>query len=237
MTARDDVHRALGEVVRPYLRAEGFTVTGQTWRLVTPEHDFGVVDVQSSKWNRPEMYECVMNLGVVPAPWWDWQQSYATRGRQQGLRVTGGRALPSSASGLFRGRLHAGGIAKREQWWKVQDLSEAYAAAEDMVAQLQMRGIPLLRRLLDRRTMLEVLRTRAPLPFGDVLGGTDVEYFRRLAVLLSDHGPSPELYAVVAKFEAAVDQGPYPSSEWKSGLTSWVRSRAGTLGAEGKGGI
>jgi hypothetical protein len=105
MTARDHVHRFLKEVVRPYLRAEGFAATGQTWRLHTPDRDFAIVSVQSSKWSTPEMYECVMNLAVVPAPWWDWQQSRLARATP---------ALPGEASGLYRGRLHAGGAAANE---------------------------------------------------------------------------------------------------------------------------
>jgi hypothetical protein len=83
--------------------------------------------------------------------------------------------------------------------------------------------------------MLNALRTKERLPFGRFLGGTEVDYLRRLAVLLSDNGPSAELDSVIAEFEAAVDRGPYPSLDLKLQVTTWARDRANIV-AEGRQG-
>jgi Domain of unknown function (DUF4304) len=215
VSAPDDLKSVLRDVVGPYLRSDGFRGSGSTWTLAAPNGDRGVVNVQSSQFGSKSEVRCIVNLAVVPEPWWAWQAFHH------------GNAMPKSPKeyhGLWRDRLQpsAGGHSRgSEVWWSIRDEATAHAAAEDMVSQLRTDAVPLLRRLLDRDGMLAAIRA------GD-LGFITVEsspgYFdRALAVLLADEGQSSELDALLTRFAAEQDEN---LKEFNESFVPWLTARA-----------
>ncbi len=85
-------------------------------------------------------------------------------------------SLPKSVKeslGLYRDRLHpADRPAGVDGWWQISSQSDACTAATDMVAQLAEHGWPTLTRLLDRRALIESIRSGGIAPhLTDVLYG------------------------------------------------------------------
>lgn len=211
-TAQDSVKAALRHVVGPYLRAEGFRGSGKTWRLHAPNGDVAVVNVQSSSWSSREELRCVINLAVVPLPWWEWSKAWA-RGAVP--------VQPVESWGLFRTRLHPSATGPvGDNWWLVCDAADAQAVASDMVQQLRANGVPTLRRLLERDAMLVAVRAGE---LGEIRGEQYRRYFyRALAVLLTGAGPSEELEALLGRMEAEAtsDELFRPSTP---AFVAWVR--------------
>lgn len=209
MAPREDLRDALKNIVGPFLRSEGFRGSAPVWRLKTDQGDFAIVDVQRSKWSTLDQVECTINLAVVPGPWWDWQRHW-----RKGISVVEGSDRPSEGHGLYRSRLHPTGAAGgADTWWRIRNASDASSAADDMVDQLGANGLPALRLMLDRDSMVAALRQRDIGPMSD----------RGLAVMLSDLGPTEELEQLLRKIDALANT---PHGGWTVELTAWVRHRA-----------
>jgi hypothetical protein len=215
VSAQDALKFVLREVVGPYLRSEGFKGSGATWTLTAPHGDRAVVNVQSSQFSSKSEVRCIVNIAVVPEPWWAWQS------------VQHGRALPKSVKeshGLWRERLQpsTGGDPRgSEGWWSVRDEATARAAAADMVSQLRADAVPRLRRLLDREAIQAAVRAG---DLGFITARSSPVFFdRALAVLLADQGPSEELDALLARLAEERDEDLRAFNET---FVPWLRARA-----------
>jgi Domain of unknown function (DUF4304) len=216
-TAQSAFKAALREIVGPALRREGFRGSGSTWQLTSPDSDRAVVNAQSSAFNSREELRFIINLAVIPQPWWEWQQFQGTLGNTKS---------PKEYHGLWQRRLEStivGDHHGSEAWWSVVDTSTASAAAEDVVHQLETVGIPLLRHLLDRRAMLATIRAKDLGPLG---GGSDTYFDIALVVLLSDDMDSLERNQALARLSTS-------ENEWGrnafQGLTAWLSQREQAL--------
>ena len=210
---QDHLNVALRTIVGPFLRARGFKGSGATWRLTASNRDVAVVNVQSSQFSSADHLRCVINMSIVPVPWWDWQRermSYASS------------AAPKERDGLWRERLHPTGAPTGvDVWWQMTDEQSSTEAALDMVRQLDHEGLPTLRQLLDRRALMASIR-RDDLGF---LKGQANRYSfdRALAMLLADDGPGPELDELLIRLDTDPGDG---RGEATRALTDWVRARA-----------
>ena len=218
MTAQEDLKTALRTVVAPALRTHGFKGSGSTWVLTADNGDAAVVNVQSSQYSTSAEVRCVVNLAVVPKPWWDWQ-----RARMPNIKFT----TPKERDGLWRDRLHPrGSPAGKDGWWRVAKERDAKAAAADIAQQLESSGIPTLRRLLHRAELIASVRDK---DLGFFKGEQHRMLFdRALAVLLSDE-PCAELDELLRQLDTSPGDGMGVSTRE---LTDWVRAcvaaRAGT---------
>lgn len=213
VATQDHLKVALRAIVGPFLRGQGFKGSGATWRLTASNGDVAVLNVQSSQFSSVDDLRCVINMSIVPVPWWDWQRermSYA------------GSAAPKERDGLWRERLHpAGAPTDFDVWWQMVDEQSSAEAALEMVSQLEHEGLPTLRQLLDRVALMASIR-RADLGF---LKGRPNRYSfdRALAMLLADDGPSPELDELLVRLNTDPGDG---RGEATRALTDLVRARA-----------
>jgi hypothetical protein len=217
VTASDSLNSVLRTSVGPTLRDDGFKGSGGQWTLAAPNGDLAIVNVQRSQHNSQDEVRCIVNLAVVPAPWWAWERS------RKPLTKT-----PKEHDGLWRDRLDARGGSKhgKEEWWLVRDEATAEKAARDMIVQLTTAGVPKLRRLLDRQAMLDALRC------GDV-GFLRGEAARTLsdvgrAVILADEGGSGELDDLIDRFTKDTDSR---LACYHRELVPWLRRRAEASGS------
>jgi len=215
VSATDALKSVLRDVVGPYLRSEGFKGSGTTWTLTAPNGDRGVVNVQSSQFSSKSEVRCIVNVAVLPEPWWAWQAFHH------------GAAMPKSPReyhGLWRQRLQpsTGGQPRgSEEWWSVRDEATARTAAEDMVLQLRTDAVPLLRRLLDRDAILAAVRAG---DLGFITVQSSPAYFdRALAVLLADEGQSAELDALLTRLAAEQDEN---LKAFNESFVPWLTARA-----------
>ncbi|MCR6484277.1 DUF4304 domain-containing protein [Amycolatopsis sp. OK19-0408] len=140
----------LRDRIGPALRAEGFTGTAPTWRLTAPTGDCAIVNVQSSSMTSATAVRFVVNMAVVPEPWWN----------RPGRPGSGVR--PGEADGLWRDRLHpTPGVPQHgpEPWWLVRREADLEQCGDDVLRQLASRGVPRLRELLDRERLVATIRT------------------------------------------------------------------------------
>jgi hypothetical protein len=216
MTAQEELKIALRDIVSPAARAGGFKGTGTTWRRTNDLGDWAIVNVQSSSSSTRESLRCVVNLALAPKPWLDWQQ--------QSLGHLP-RSIPENL-GLYRQRLHPTGSPERmDVWWEIDGTVSAQAAAEDIVEHLNADGLPFLSRLLDRNAMIEQVR-EGELGFVRRANGYRGYFARAEAVMLSEHGPSDELEALLI---VAVDDAMPAQRESAEAFAEWVRMRAANL--------
>jgi Domain of unknown function (DUF4304) len=210
-TRAGDIYRCmLRDVVGPAIRAAGFKGSAPTWTFASPSGDLAIVNAQASSFSSARETRFVINLAVVPEPWWSYRQSLFTRRRP--------RASP--ADGLWWDRLHPFSGPYRpgpERWWLVTDETSAAAAGADVVNQLQIDAVPLLKRLVDREQMLASVRR------GD-FGFLQSDPRGPLAVLLAAAGPSDELAALLS--ELSSDDEPMRARYHP--LVEWCRARAGS---------
>jgi hypothetical protein len=215
VSVTDALKSMLRDVVGPHLRSEGFKGSGTTWTLTAPNDDRSVVNVQSSQFSSKSEVRCIVNVAVVPEPWWAWQAFHH------------GNAMPKSPKeyhGLWRQRLQPStGEQPRgsEVWWSIRDEVTARAAAEDIVSQLRTNAVPLLRRLLDRDAMLAAVRAG---DLGFITAESSPAYFDRgLAVLLADEGQSAELDALLTRFASEQDEN---LKAFNESFVPWLAARA-----------
>jgi len=169
----------LRDQVGPALRRCGFAGSSGRWTLRDPASgDLAIVQAQGSKWNSADEVTFFVNLAVVPQPWWRYTVDlYAHTGE------------PKEYHGAWRDRLERPGpepVGRDE--WRFTDAASAQAVGAQVADLLTTTGVPLLRRYLDRSTVLDYLRTRDT---SRLSGGEP------LAVVLSDAGPSAELDTVL----------------------------------------
>jgi hypothetical protein len=132
-------------------------------------------------------------------------------------------AAPKERDGLWRDRLSpTAAPGKGEAWWHVTTAASGKAVAAEMIHQLEVDGIPTLKRLLDRRALISTIRQ------GD-LGFFKGESFHgffdtALAVMLSDEGPSDELDRLL--FEIGSPVGGQPVAPTTLAITDWIGQRA-----------
>ena len=201
VTAQEMLRGEVKAVLAPALRRAGFTGSQGTWVLRAPNHDCAVVNLQSSGFGTAEDLRCVLNLALIPAPWWDWLR---TLNPERSYRA------PKEQHGLWRRRLLAGaGPADPSGWWVISDATSAHLAVADMVEQLRSsQGLPLLLPLLDRTVLLDLLRGIYP-----AFGTAEIGYAdRALAVLLAQAGPSEELVEVLDRIEQRTPTPPVPTT-------------------------
>lgn len=176
----------LRDQVGPSVRRCGFTGSSGRWTLRDPTSgDVAVVQAQGSRWNSAEEVTFFVNLAVVPQPWWRYMVDlYAHSGE------------PKEYHGVWRDRLERPGpepVGRDE--WRFTDAISAHAVGAQVADLLTTTGVPLLRRYLDRSTVLDYLRTRDT---SRLSGGEP------LAVVLSDAGPSAELDTVLETLVASL---------------------------------
>jgi hypothetical protein len=156
---------------------------------MAPNGDRAIVNVQSSQFNTRDAVRFIVNLAIVPEPWWAWQV---------GSLGAANTKTPRESHGLWRDRLHPSPAVSdggSEPWWLVRDVPSAQRCGRDVVHQLTRAGVPTLRALLDRDRLTAAVRA------GD-LGLLKGPRPDALAVLLTDQGPSPELDRLLALLES-----------------------------------
>jgi hypothetical protein len=197
------------DLVGPALRSEGFKGSGGTFTLTVSSGDCAVVNVQSSQFNTAEEVRFIVNLAVIPEPWWGWQVSHL------------GSAVPKTpreSLGLWRDRLHPTAEVsdgRSEPWWLVRDEASAVRCGQDVNHQLTTGALARLRRLLDRDTMLAAVRSG---DFGFVHFHVDAA----LAVLLADEGESAELTRVLVRLASEPDDR---RRAYNERIIAWVHER------------
>jgi Domain of unknown function (DUF4304) len=102
------------------------------------------VNAQSSSFSSKAEVHFIANLSIVCVLWL----------RYKGLPIP---KAPKEAHGLWRDRLHPSSAAPAigpDRWWSVRGEATARQEADDVVAQLQSVGVPVLRRLLHREALI-----------------------------------------------------------------------------------
>ena len=183
------------------------------WRRSTPSGDWAIVNLQSSGSSTAGAVRCVLNTSVAPEPWLRW------------TRVQMGTAMPKAipeSMGLYQQRLFPSSTPDgNEGWWQVDSPRRVPQVVDDMRAQLERRGWPVLSRLLERDAMVDRVR-RGDLGFwrkANVPG-----YFATAeALLLMDAGPSPALDEQLALVRATSTAAQAESADR---FIRWVRQQA-----------
>jgi hypothetical protein len=193
--------------VGAYLRTTGFRGSSGSWTLTNALGDAGVVNLQRSRWNTSDNVAFIVNLAIVPKPWFDWTRD-AIIGRRP--------SAPKESDGLWWQRLQramTSSDSESERWWEVTDEASAERCRVDLERQLADYGVPRLRELLDREQLLREIREGTTKPRIDV----DVA----IAILLSDAGASSELDRAMAGARARL-------ATWNKlpKLEEWVNGRA-----------
>jgi len=206
----------LRDQVGPALRLHGFKGSGTTWRLANPAGDVAIVNVQSSRYSSREEVTCVINLAVVPEPWWAIKTVENSTGRS---------SMPKDYDGLFHDRLHPQHEpGTGEAWWHITAAATARAVAADMVQQLESEGVPVLTRMLDRAHLIAAIREG---DLGFLKGELNRAFFdHALAVMLSDDGPSAELDNLLQKIETTAAGTQRETSTRRT--VDWIHQRAAT---------
>ena len=179
-----------------------------------------VSGAQGSRENTAARVTFAINLAVIPAPYWNY------------LRDTweGPRPLPAIPTQGFhfwwnRARVTPGfptHLLDDERWWLVTDEPSARRAADDVVSRLQTNVVPELQRLLARENLTETIRA-GDLVFYKRPVAPDSLFDSRLAFLLADEGPSPELDELLARYAASTNDAQRPHA---LATIEWLKARA-----------
>ncbi len=216
MTVQAALKAALRDVVGPAARAHGFQGTAPSWRRCSELGDWAVVNVQSSQYSRADALHCVLNVSVAPEPWLSWLAARDGRSPKQ----------VGETYGLYRERLHPTGTPEPiDGWWEIHHDDEAPGVATDMLRQLDAHGWPILERLLDRRAMLDQVRS-GQLGLLERQAG-DAWFAQVEALLLSDLGPSAEVDDHLAY---ALEHVSASHREHAVLFDGWIRERAASTG-------
>ena len=213
MSVREDLRTAVRDVLGPAARSHGFKGTSPTWRRVTPSGDWAIVNLQSSQSSNASSVRCVLNTSVAPEPCLRWTRE------QMGTAMP--KAIPESM-GLYKQRLFPSDTPDGvERWWQVDSPRRVGQAVEDMRAQLERQGWPVLSHLLDRDALLDQVR-RGQLGFWrkDLVPGF---FATAEALLLMDAGPSRALDEQLALVRATSTAAQVESADR---FVRWVRQQA-----------
>lgn len=197
----------LGECAAPVLKAAGFRKSGRTFRFVAGHGDHAFVHFQTFVTDHEPWTDFFVNLSVVPVPQLDWLRR----------DHRGPARKPVPGEGLWQGRVDAPeevatpGWAPSTDLWRFSPVDPRCGAV--LAEVLHEQAVPLLLRLTDRAEFLAMIRDPAK-PLGPGLGHP--------IVLMADEGPSPELDAEIAYYEAL------DPVEWPVGpeIVAWARARA-----------
>lgn len=140
----------------PFLREHGFRGSRPTWRLSNAQGDVAIANAQASQWGTVESARFCVNLGLVPEPLWAWE-------------LASGQALgrlPDVNAGLQLGRLakQPASPTTSEIWWEVDDAISAHSCGDELMKQAENWGLPTLRRLLRRDSLLDAVREKPTTP-------------------------------------------------------------------------
>ena len=124
--------------------------------------------------------------------------------------------------GLYRQRLYPTWARHANDWWRISDEASARSAAQDMVAQLELHGWPVLEALLTRDGFVDYLR-RGDLGLFQLEDDWDELFARAHALLLMDAGPSSELDEWLS---AAADDVVEEEPGAATAFGSWVRDQS-----------
>jgi len=210
---REDFRAAVRDILGPAARSHGFKGASRTWRRTTPLGDWAIVNLQSSTSSTASAIRCVLNTSVAPEPWLRWTRE------QMGTSMP--KAIPESM-GLYRQRLHPSGTPDGpDRWWQIDSPRRVDRAVDDMRAQLEEHGWPVLTGLLERDAMVDRVRRGQ-------LGFWRKELVPRFfavaeALLLMDAGPSAALDEQLAIARATSTAAQAESTDR---FEEWVRLQA-----------
>jgi hypothetical protein len=211
--------RVLRDYARPVLAEAGFQRKGRKFWLTAANGDVACVEFEQRAGGAvvmgpvvqamPKWQTFFVDIGVVPAPRWDWLCN-----QFPGLAGT----LPESSHGLWTSRaLPPPEVAEdsvvRESWL-IAGQDREQTCGEHLARVLREDVVPLLVRCLDRTEFLKLCRDPAK-PLN--LPPKDPEL-----ILLVDDGPSAELTAALARLDALPPADFPVAAEY----AAWVRSRA-----------
>lgn len=212
-TAQDYYKSAAKVTIGPAVRAAGFKGSVPNWVLTADNGDCAVINLQSSSSSSRSEVRFVVNLAVIPVPWWEWREYGPVPIR-----------APKEYHGLWRDRLHpATGnvLSGSERWWQVVDPHSAEQAAREVVSLLESRGIPTLRPLLDRDALIETIRAG---DLGFAKGpAMQLHFDIALAVMLVAEGCREEVEPLLEKLSNTSTE---PAQTWFAKLRVWVDSHA-----------
>jgi hypothetical protein len=212
MTASEALNAAIKEVIGPSLRIHGFRGSGTRWTLMSARGDVAIVNIQRSSGSNQDEVRFIVNLAVVPVPWWSWK-GYGDLPMKS----------PKESHGLWRDRLNPSGPGDPqgvEQWWSVTSSASAAAAVDDVAQQLETEGIPKLSRLLDREQLLNSVRSE---DLGHLRGPANSVFFDiALVVLLADEGGGDEMNQALARLSEAENEQAQASA---LRLRRWLQDR------------
>ena len=207
MIARDGLEAALAAVVDPVLRSAGFDGAPPVWRRRSTTGDWTVIEAELSG---DEPLQCVVNLAVVPAPWWEFM------GVWLGMPPT----QVHESLGLYRDRL-------TPQGWTVDRPEDAEQVAHEIAGVLKDEGLALLDRLQNREAMIATVRAGdlGMLKHGQYPG----LFLFAEAVLISEDGPSARLDELLARANAEVAP---ERAEALTRYSRWIDERAKSHGED-----
>ena len=213
VNAQEALKTSLRGQLGPAARRHGFKGSAPNWRKSSAAGDWAVVNVQSSSFSSADHLQCVVNLAFAPEPWLRWKAEYLGAGMPRSV---------SESLGLYRERLHPEGTpGGTDGWWDVTDAKSARLAVEDMIAQLEQHGWPVLERMFSREEML------ARLQDGDLgmmqRSNFGVFFARAEALLLMDVGPSDALYS---RLDYALANAMPTQRDHAERFDRWVRAEA-----------
>jgi len=74
VTAQDYFRFAAKAAIGPAVRAAGFKGSVPNWVLTADNGDCSVINLQSSSYSSRSEVRFVVNLAVIPVPWWEWRE-------------------------------------------------------------------------------------------------------------------------------------------------------------------
>lgn len=219
MDARDRFREQLRLTLGPALRSEGFAGSGSNWRMRNEHGDWAGINIQKSAWGSADSVSAYVNLSITPLPVHVFNAWFEGRAAAK---------QPLADSGLWTARLERpdDGSDASPGWWDFGDGSAGEKLIRAMIESIQSRGVPTLRSLLVRPTLLDYLKDDASEEVeGGYLGIWSRPAMR--ALILSDSGPSSELDRELKTLEreAANESDAFRSGRLRA-ATTWARTRA-----------
>lgn len=205
MTGRTSFRAMISLHVGPFLQDRGYAGTPSRWHRT---NEYG--DIAGVEFHRNES-EFFPEVGMMPRALWEYSRNDGTVKPDEEPSILGAGLQRSrvrrSTTGLPPTRAMFG------QSWPLHDDPDAIrATAEKLCRQLDTVYLPTVEPLLDRDRLLDYLRQRA----------SQGALKPVLAFVLSDHGPSPELDAVLADLPVSCEP---TDVALRTDQVAWVRNR------------
>ncbi|GAB2575611.1 DUF4304 domain-containing protein [Kribbella endophytica] len=197
----------LKDHVTPVLTEHGFAKAGKVYRREAGTGDLAFVVFRRWQTGVGEHAEFVVNVSVLPTTQWAWlvHDQPKTAGRK-----------PQYGDGLWQGQVAAPAEFAAGEWdterWRIADPSDVDRVGAGLAQVLTEQTVPMLTRMLDRKQFLTMIEDPAYKPG---LGHGEV-------MLLVGEGPSPELEAALAWYDAK-DPAEWPAA---ARLARWARAYA-----------